>query len=82
MGCDLFLGVRSKNFTNLTSDAVYTPLKLNFSEDWQQVHQNPGQQTMFHFLGLKTNGSLWSWGGNGSFKLGLGIQKDTFLHNL
>ena len=47
--------------------AVFT--QVGTDTNWKAVAGGP-----YHTLGLKTNGELWVWGGNGNGRLGLGTS--------
>jgi uncharacterized repeat protein (TIGR02543 family) len=48
-----------------------SPLKIGMATDWAAVAA--GYE---HSLALKTNGTLWSWGYNSTYQLGIGIGPD------
>ena len=51
----------------------FNPLatRVGLGNDWVSITAG-----RFHTLGLKTDGSLWTWGDNGSGQLGDGSQTD------
>ena len=47
----------------------YTPVQIGSDKNWSAVSAGPAAA---HSLGLKTDGSLWGWGGNGHGQTGDG----------
>ena len=55
------------------SDHRNVPVRHPFADDWAMVSINQGQGTIAgHALGIRSDGSLWGWGLNGTGALGLG----------
>lgn len=52
-----------------SGDVVSAPRQVGTDTDWCSVVTDGGKA-----FGLKTNGTLWAWGGNGSGELGLGTS--------
>jgi alpha-tubulin suppressor-like RCC1 family protein/fibronectin type 3 domain-containing protein len=50
---------------------IVTPTQMGMDSDWSAVVAGGGSDSAYT-LALKTNGTLWSWGYNGSGQLGLG----------
>ena len=50
------------------------PIQIGIESNW--VHISPGGQ---HSLAIKTDGSLWAWGSNGSGQLGNGTNIDRLI---
>lgn len=72
-------GYLPRNFTGRNSDSIHRPLKLNLSNDWEKIEASPDQTA--NFIGLKRDGSVWSWGRNTNYKLGIGLIKVDSLIN-
>jgi gliding motility-associated-like protein len=50
-----------------------TPVQIGTANDWQTVSASKANYS----LALKTNGTLWSWGGNAFGQLGIGTTVNT-----
>jgi alpha-tubulin suppressor-like RCC1 family protein len=52
-----------------------SPVQFGSADEWKQItssHGNSSAKTRSHTLGIKYNGTLWSWGNNESGALGQG----------
>ena len=62
---------------SMVSDAVTTPIQTGNDTDWSEIsagtgYLDGGYLSVIFQLARKQNGTLWSWGYNGSGQLGLG----------
>ena len=66
-----FLGITSETGGQTL---ILIPTQIGTDTDWKSVAVGSG-----HFLGLKNNNTLWSWGGGSAGQLGNGSTNNTFL---
>jgi hypothetical protein len=55
-----------------TSTDRLSPVHIGTATNWVAVEAGGARQVTHHTLGLRRDGSLWAWGGNGSGELGVG----------
>ncbi|MEO6758381.1 MAG: T9SS type A sorting domain-containing protein, partial [Saprospiraceae bacterium] len=55
------------NGLNNSAPNVTAPAQIGSDDNWQQLAAG-----LFHSAGIKTNGTLWTWGRNKSGQLGIG----------
>ena len=54
-----------------TGGTIYTPQQVGVDTDWSSISSN-----FDHTIALKSNGTLWAWGGNNKGQLGDGTTVD------
>lgn len=55
-----------------TTDNKSSPVQVIGNHSFIDITGGAGDQAGPYFIGLKTNGSIWGWGGNGTGQLGTG----------
>lgn len=81
-GIDTVLGITEKNsmwgwgsrrnIWNGIETTSVSPVKVTTEDDWLDFSFAQAQSNLSTVLGIKTNGTLWTWGANNFGQLGLG----------
>ena len=65
-------GYFTMSYLGRNSDTIHRPFRLNFPNEWDKIE--PSSDLEPTFIGLKKDGTIWSWGRNNFYKLGLGMS--------